>query len=597
VGHLSNIQRRGNRLYYRQKIPVDISSRFRRREICWSLQTGDYKKAIARMHGLRLKLSQLFDVVRGDAVLSRAETEDILKDILAVELQTWEENRRGAALTREQLVDEKTRYASSLSSLREALGRSDFSDIVDDAVFLLDQRDVFLDQSSDGFRAFCNGMLRTLAEAHAIILARLEGDYAVGAKDPLLDGVTKQLKGLRWENVFEYVEYNEAVKEGEEEKAAEILQAAIDKYPTLRGQPTDEVKTIDKGAVGVDKLLKDFLNERQDLKPKTIGDYEAAVRVLKEFKGGDIDVNSVKPSDVVDLKALLLQCPSNYSKRFPGLIIVEAVKKNEDADYPTLEAKSINKYLSNLTSLFGWGKRNHLCKINPAAGIKVDQRRKSPRDQRSPFNEAELQLLFATPLFTGCKSRSRVHQAGKHKISDHRFWVPQIALWTGMRATEIGQLHVDDIVEEKGVWCINVTSRGDDDKSLKTPSSERSVPIHQQLKQAGLLKYIEKIRQDGSQRLFPLMTKGKDGYYSSPWSKWFARFLKETGLKRPDLVFHSFRHTFEDALREAGVDDSIQKRLMGHSDQSITAGYGRGHSIERLNVAIQSISYPTINNI
>ena len=43
----------------------------------------------------------------------------------------------------------------------------------------------------------------------------------------------------------------------------------------------------------------------------------------------------------------------------------------------------------------------------------------------------------------------------------------------------------------------------------------------------------------------------------------------------PSKTFHSFRHLFVAKLRAAGVDRDVIKALVGHSNQDVTAGYGR----------------------
>ncbi len=54
-----------------------------------------------------------------------------------------------------------------------------------------------------------------------------------------------------------------------------------------------------------------------------------------------------------------------------------------------------------------------------------------------------------------------------------------------------------------------------------------------------------------------------------------ATIKVKLGITDPRKTFHSFRHTFIDDLRDAGVQDSIIKRMVGHEDSSVTFGiYG-----------------------
>jgi len=50
---------------------------------------------------------------------------------------------------------------------------------------------------------------------------------------------------------------------------------------------------------------------------------------------------------------------------------------------------------------------------------------------------AELQAIFHSPLFSGCAAANRVHEPGNVKCRDHRFWFPVVALFTGLRLSEL----------------------------------------------------------------------------------------------------------------------------------------------------------------
>lgn len=59
---------------------------------------------------------------------------------------------------------------------------------------------------------------------------------------------------------------------------------------------------------------------------------------------------------------------------------------------------------------------------------------------------------------------------------------------------------------------------------------------------------------------------------------------------RPTQTFHSFRHTFIDDLRDAGVQDSLIKRMVGHEDSSVTFGiYGSRTPIKAMVEAMKHI--------
>ena len=85
----------------------------------------------------------------------------------------------------------------------------------------------------------------------------------------------------------------------------------------------------------------------------------------------------------------------------------------------------------------------------------------------------------------------------------------------------------------------------------------------------------------------------------SAWSKLFGHYLRnQIGVTDPDRVFHSFRHSFQDALRRATPDASADA-LPGRSSRSksVSRDYGAKYMLDRWGVetlrkTIEAISYP-----
>ncbi len=162
------------------------------------------------------------------------------------------------------------------------------------------------------------------------------------------------------------------------------------------------------------------------------------------------------------------------------------------------------------------------------------------------------------------------------------FWVPLIALYTGARSGEIIQLYVDDIKEKQDVLYFTLNLEGED-KRLKTSGSERLTPVHPDLVEMGLLKHVEARRTQGELRLFPEMSMGADGYYSSPYPKHYGRFLESINVKKKGKnSFHSFRHNFEDACRDSGISKGVMDALQGHREDGMSGRYGRGYRLQKL---------------
>jgi integrase len=207
--------------------------------------------------------------------------------------------------------------------------------------------------------------------------------------------------------------------------------------------------------------------------------------------------------------------------------------------------------------------------------VKVAKRAKG-ENRRQVFTDDDLRLIFnPETLATGQQAKP------------YMYWVPLIALHSGMRINEIAQLLLSDLTVIDGIECFNVTDEPDpndeDDKqelarrkSVKTEAGKRVVPIHPKLIELGLLSYAQTLRQAGHTRLFPdLATDNRDGP-GQPASKQFGRYLNRLKLTDRRLVFHSFRHGAVEHLRgHTDLPRELRKLVVGHSPYEDTHdGYG-----------------------
>ncbi len=101
----------------------------------------------------------------------------------------------------------------------------------------------------------------------------------------------------------------------------------------------------------------------------------------------------------------------------------------------------------------------------------------------------------------------------------------------------------------------------------------------------------ERRSQQNENRLFPDLLMGRDGYYSSPFSKHFNRFLTSVGIKHRRNAFHSFRHCFEDACRDCDISKEVMDALQGHGEEGMSARYGRGFMLRKLDEAMRKLQY------
>ncbi|MBO9622565.1 MAG: hypothetical protein J7500_07615 [Sphingomonas sp.] len=141
----------------------------------------------------------------------------------------------------------------------------------------------------------------------------------------------------------------------------------------------------------------------------------------------------------------------------------------------------------------------------------------------------------------------------------------------------------DENGEERSAWFIHIREDAEDDLKLKNATSERLVPVHPELERLGFVKFAEAAKKAKQARLFPLLKPNIYGRLTAKWGEWFGPYLRKTvGITDKRLVFHSFRHTFKDYARHAGIVEGVQRQIMGHSPGDVADEYGSGYSLHQL---------------
>lgn len=276
-------------------------------------------------------------------------------------------------------------------------------------------------------------------------------------------------------------------------------------------------------------------------------------------------------------KATIQRLPPNINKspRYRGKSIDEIL---DLGDKPAA-ANTINKNLTRVAALFRWAVEYGYTTLNPAAGMTIKNPKRAS-EERQAFSDEDLAKLF----------QHDGYRQGRGTLP-HRYWAPLIALYTGARQNEIAQLHVADFYEVGGVPFISINDQGEG-KRLKSKAGKRAIPIHAELVRLGLLRYVDELRAADVTRLFPELKLQRDGYGQAV-SKWFQRYRRQCGIVEAGKVFHSFRHTVIDRLKQADVPKEKIAALVGHEDDSVTFGrYGKDFSpvIMREVVAILDFS-------
>lgn len=329
----------------------------------------------------------------------------------------------------------------------------------------------------------------------------------------------------------------EVVLDGKSFVSVALPPTPLTATPIIQLEPVVTVASLDS-------ILSRWAKERKP-DPRTITYFERVVSTFKEYTGIS-DGTQIKKSHIVLYKDKLLES---------GTTTV-----------------TTNTYLSNLSTLLNYGVTNAILEHNHAQGFKVQVDDKD-KIVRVTYALNELSALFNSAVYT---ENYRPKAGG----GEAAYWLPLVALFSGARLTELCQLHKKEIYQEayydrQGAehqcWVIAFTEETEGHK-LKNEKSIRRIPVHPTLIELG---FIEFVQQSPGPRVFHELTPAMAyGSISANWSKWYGRYLKRIGIKKPGLDYHSFRHTFKFYARMHSISINEQNALLGHSGGTVGETYG-----------------------
>jgi integrase len=381
------------------------------------------------------------------------------------------------------------------------------------------------------------------------------------------------------------------------------LQAAI---AALEGEEEPEIQDPDLTPPKpiLSSLVPDWLiSKRQErlrltgssLRASTERDYEGILKVFVAL-AGDRPVGAYTRRDIVEHQDRLGALPRFHNKdpklsAFPYPEMIEITRK--DPLIERVSGRTIQKHIGAIRLFFDWAIQRELVEVNPCYGMKFERRAKA-KEQRKAFTIDQLNILFGAPIYSGCKSSGRRFMRGDTIIFDHRYWLPVLAVWTGARLEELAQLRREDILEADGIKMIRIHEEGDS-RRVKNDAASRNIPIHHCLEATGFLEFVEETAKEGRSHIFPeLKPAGADQKLSFAFTKWFPRFLRSRGIE--GVQFHSLRHSFITAMRDAGIPEDLRMYISGHSrNTSQQDRYAKDPSPKLLKENIDRLSYPGLD--
>lgn len=175
---------------------------------------------------------------------------------------------------------------------------------------------------------------------------------------------------------------------------------------------------------------------------------------------------------------------------------------------------------------------------------------------RRPFSKEEIKLLW-----------DRVHDFPGVDVV-------LIMIYTGVRPSELLSIDADKV---------HLSERWIELHGTKTKAARRAVPIHQ-----AIVPLIE--RRLGENHLLEMPDDGRRVKYSHFLRRFWTPVVD--GLRLEGLTPHSCRHTAVSLMVDAGVDDRLLKKIVGHSSGTTTGDVYTHAYLESLIREIDRVPMP-----
>jgi hypothetical protein len=294
-----------------------------------------------------------------------------------------------------------------------------------------------------------------------------------------------------------------------------------------------------------------------------------------------------------------------------------------------------------LKDIFSLARTQSLMSVdNPVAKLEVmpklsEKERKNRLKPRYPFSSNKVNILFASEWY---KPDSTQFTGKLRDDLAARYFGPLIGELHGSRVREFLQLMTGDILVIDGVLCfkfqielpeedanapesVQPEAGGGLDlptRNLKNSSVLRTIPVHPKLIELGFATFVAE-RSNSFGQAVPLFGSsvpnpgGKSPMWGRAFEQSFLRYVRDTLGFGSGYAYHSFRHQFEDRIRDsqavggvwpAGLGQFLSgRKLPRDADKALfrevgsEAAYGNGYRpssvlpyLERLD--FQDIEFP-----
>lgn len=319
-------------------------------------------------------------------------------------------------------------------------------------------------------------------------------------------------------------------------------------------KPIEEVEEIQTISSTFAKYIK-YQSKEDNWKKDTL-DLNIRVFKLLDMYFKDKSLKNIKFEDLIDFRDILFEIPLSYTTKnfFKGKDLDFIINNNDD--YEKLSNNVIHKYIIRVNQYLDYMyKLDYIVKKD----FKIPNIDPTGKKRQNYTNE-EIQ---------------KISDLMKNDTKENQF-IASIATYQGMRLKEITQLKREDIIEIGDIYCISININ--DDKTTKTDTSIRTIPIHPKLIELSFLDFV-KSKNDN---LFDIDNRS--------FSTYFRRTYKN--LINENKTFYCLRHNFIDTLTQNNQKIEHIKAFVGHAQSDKTTfGYTNPLNVKLLSELLKIINY------
>ena len=295
----------------------------------------------------------------------------------------------------------------------------------------------------------------------------------------------------------------------------------------------------------------------------------------------------LEQSHFAQLVDLLAEVATSYGKSSKDDVRTTAELRAIGAGKPPaqrgIKGETLNRHMTFLGQLlvFIKGRGVKLDRDIDLSLLRGKTRQTRGRTKRAVFSGDELAAIFHLACFAGCLGwkDEEAFTPGPHLFHRGLYFAILLLYYTGARREEICGLMVDDVQhpefeingERRRLPCILIDRNAQ--RGVKNVQSIRIVALLPEVIRLGFLEYVDEIRALGYTLVFPDL---KSPTSNSPLGdRLYDEFKRGLDKAVPDAsarkkVLHSFRKTFGDSLKQAGVAAEIRGDILGHGGETVT---------------------------